>query len=191
MDATLLSLLHGFSVALQPDTNSRFALGTAQLAAGQNAAALATLQSVHTAAMSDSKMSKTAKVNIDARLMAAYSANNDAEGAAKIAAEIKQIDPSSTLPGRVLGNGYLKAGITAADAKNYDEAFKNFDLAAASGDSEVAVTADTEAAFLSTKLAKPDYKKMEAYAEKALAIKPNDRFATIEDFWASLHSGPS
>jgi tetratricopeptide (TPR) repeat protein len=162
------------AVSLQPDSDSRFALGTAQLAAGQNAAALATLQAVHASAMHDPKLSNAAKVNIDARLMAAYSANNDAAGAAKIAAEIKQLNPNSTLPGRVLGNGYLKAGVTAADAKNYDEAFKNFDLAAAQGDPEVAVTADTEAAFLSAKLAKPDYKQMQAYAEKALAVKPND-----------------
>ena len=162
------------AVALQPDSDSRFALGTAQLAAGQNAAALATLQSVHASAMHDPKLSNAAKVNIDARLMAAYSANNDAAGAAKIAAEIKQLNPNSTLPGRVLGNGYLKAGVAAADAKNYDEAFKNFDLAAAQGDPEVAVTADTEAAFLSAKLAKPDYKQMQTYAEKALAAKPND-----------------
>jgi tetratricopeptide (TPR) repeat protein len=162
------------AVSLQPDSDSRFALGTAQLAAGQNAAALATLESVHASAMHDSKLSNAAKVNIDARLMAAYSANNDTAGAAKIAAEIKQLNPNSTLPGRVLGNGYLKAGVTAADAKNYDEAFKNFDLAAAQGDPEVAVTADTEAAFLSAKLAKPDYKQMQAYAEKALAAKPND-----------------
>jgi tetratricopeptide (TPR) repeat protein len=162
------------AVALQPDANSRFALGTAQLANHQNAAALATLQSVHASSMADSKLSTAAKVNIDARLMVAYSANNDAANAAKVAAEIKQLDPSSSLAQRVLGNGYLKTGIAAADAKNYDEAFKNFDLAAAQGDAEVAVTADTEAAFLAAKVEKPDYMKMQAYAEKAIAIKPDD-----------------
>jgi hypothetical protein len=162
------------AVALQPDANSRFALGTAQLANHQNAAALATLQSVHASSMNDAKLSTAAKVNIDARLMVAYSANNDAANAAKVAAEIKQLDPSSSLAQRVLGNGYLKTGIAAADAKNYDEAFKNFDLAAAQGDAEVAVTADTEAAFLAAKVEKPDYMKMQAYAEKAIAIKPDD-----------------
>jgi tetratricopeptide (TPR) repeat protein len=161
------------AVALQPDANSKFALGAAQLANGQNAAALATLQAVH-AQMNASKLSTAAKVNIDSQLMAAYSANNDPADVSKTAAEIKQIDPTSTLPNRVLGNNYLKAGIAAADAKNYDEAYKDFDLAGSQGDQLVSVTAYTEAAFLVAKTDKPDYKKMQAYAEKAVAAKSDD-----------------
>ncbi len=91
-----------------------------------------------------------------------------------MAAEIKRLDPSSTLPGRVLGSSYLKAGVDAANAQNYDEAFKDFDQAAAQGDPEVAVTANTQAAFVVAKMDKPDYKQMQAYADKALALKPND-----------------
>jgi tetratricopeptide (TPR) repeat protein len=161
------------AVALQPDANSKFALGAAQLANGQNAAALATLQAVH-AQMNASKLSTAAKVNIDSQLMAAYSANNDPADVSKMAAEIKQIDPTSTLPNRVLGNNYLKAGIAAADAKNYDEAYKDFDLAGSQGDQLVSVTAYTEAAFLVAKTDKPDYKKMQAYADKAIAAKSDD-----------------
>ena len=77
---------------------------------------LTTLKSVHDAAMNDPKITKTAKVNIDARLMSAYLATNNSQGAQAIANEIKQLDPSSTLPGRVLGNTYLKMGVDAATA---------------------------------------------------------------------------
>jgi TonB family protein len=181
------------AVALNPDTNSRFALGTAQLANKQYADAVTTLKAVRSSAMNDPKISKSAKVNIDSRLMSAYLANGDQQDAATLAAEIKQLDPSSTLPGRVLGNTYLKMGVDAATAQKYDDAFKYYEMAAAQGDPEVAVTADTEAAFLVTKTSKPDYKKMQAYADKAIAAKPDDAQANFAEGialtgqWAQSH----
>jgi TonB family protein len=181
------------AVALNPDTNSRFALGTAQLANKQFADAVTTLKAVHASAINDPKISKSAKVNIDARLMSAYLATGDSQGAATLAAEIKQLDPSSTLPGRVLGNTYLKMGVDAATAQKYDDAFKYYEMAAAQGDPEVGVTADTEAAFLITKTPKPDYKKMQAYADKAIALKPDDAQANFAEGialtgqWAQSH----
>lgn len=182
------------AVAINPDTNSRFALGTAQLANKQYADAVTTLKAVHDAAMKDPKLPKASKVNIDARLMTAYLAANDSQGATAIANEIKQLDPTSTLPGRVLGNTYLKMGVDAATAQKYDDAFKNYDLAAAQGDPSVAVTANVEAAFLVTKTTKPDYKKMQAYADKAIALKPDDAQANFAEGialtgeWAQSHS---
>jgi TonB family protein len=181
------------AVALNPDTNSRFALGTAQLANKQYADAVATLKGVHDSAMKDPKITKSAKVNIDARLMSAYLATNNSQAAQALANEIKQLDPSSTLPGRVLGNTYLKMGVNAATAQQYDEALKNFDLAAAQGDPEVAVTANVQAAFVITKTSKPDYKKMQTYADKAIALKPDDAQANFAEGialtgeWAQSH----
>ena len=181
------------AVALDPSTNSRFALGTAQLANKQYSDAVTTLKAVRSSAMNDPKISKAAKVNIDARLMSAYLATGDSQGAQTIAGEIKQLDPSSTLPGRVLGNTYLKMGVDAASAQKYDDAFKYYDMAAAQGDPEVAVTADTEAAFLITKTQKPDFKKMQAYADKAIAAKPDDAQANYAEGialtgqWAQSH----
>lgn len=181
------------AVALNPDTNSKFALGTAQLANKQNAEAVATLKAVHDAAMNDPKMSKTSKVNIDARLMSAYLATNNSQAATALAAEMKQLDPSSTLPGRVMGNTYLKMGIDAANAQQYDAALKAFDQAAAQGDPEVQVTANVQAAFVLTKTSKPDYKKMQSYADKAIALKPDDAQANFAEGialtgqWAQSH----
>jgi tetratricopeptide (TPR) repeat protein len=169
------------AMALSPDTNSRFALGVAQLANKQNADALATLKAVSQAAMNDSKLSQTAKENIEARLMSAYLANNDTQGAQAVAAQIKQIDPSSTLPGRVMGNSYLSAGVAASNAKNFAEALKDFDQAATQGDPSVAVTAYVQAALVITKMDKPDYKQMQSYADKAIALKPDDPLANFAE----------
>jgi TonB family protein len=169
------------AVALSPDTNSHFALGVAQLANKQNADALATLKAVSQAAMNDSKLSQTAKENIDARLMSAYLANNDMQGAQTVAAQIKQLDPTSTLPGRVLGNSFLQAGVAASNAKNYTEALKDFDQAANQGDPGVAVTAYVQAALVVSKMEKPDYKQMQSYADKAIALKPDDPLANFAE----------
>ncbi len=87
----------------------------------------------------------------------------------------------------------LKPGSDAQAAKNYDGALKDFDQAAAGGDPEVAVTANTHAAFAYSAEDKPDYKRMQAYAEKALALQPNDAQANFAEGialtgqWASSH----
>jgi TonB family protein len=181
------------AVAIDPSTNSKYALGTAQLANKQYSDAIATLKPVRAAAFADPKTPTTAKVAIDSALMNAYLQTNDTQAEQATAAEIKQLDPNSPLPGRVMGNSFLKMGIDAANAKNYDQAFKDFDQAAAGGDPEVAVTANTQAALLVARMEKPDYKRMQAYADKALALKPNDAVANFAEGialtgqWAQSH----
>ncbi len=181
------------AMAIDPSTNSKYALGTAQLANKQYSDAVATLKQVHAAAFADPKTPTNAKVAIDASLMNAYMQTNDSQDMQATAAEIKQLDPSSTLPGRVMGGSLLKMGVDAATAKNYDEAFKDFDQAASVGDSDVAVTANTQAAFLVAKMDKPDYKRMQAYADKALALNPNFPQANFAEGialtgqWATTH----
>jgi TonB family protein len=167
------------AVALDQSTNSKYAITT--------------LKAVRAAAFADPKTPTSAKVAIDSALMNAYLQTNDSQAVQSTAAEIKQLDPNSTLPGRVVGASLLKMGVDAANAKNYDQAFKDFDQAAAGGDPEVAVTAYTQSAFLVAKMDKPDYKRMQAYADKALALKPNDAQANFAEGvaltaqWASNH----
>lgn len=181
------------AVALSPDTTSKFALGVAQLANKQNAEALATLKAVHDAAMNDPKFNAKAKVNVDARLMSAYLANNDAADAQTIANEIKQLDPSSSVAGLIMGNTYLKMAVAAQDAKNNADALKYFKLAAEQPNADVAVTANVSAAFLVSKTDKPDYKQMQAFADAALALKPDSPEANFAEGialtgqWAQTH----
>lgn len=169
------------AVALNPDSNSKFALGIAQAANKQYSDAVATLKQVRASAMNDPKMTKSARVNIDARLMSAYMATGDTQNAQAIANEIKQLDPSSTLPSQMIGVGYIKSARDAATAQKYDEAFKDYEMAAAQGNPDIAVTADAEAALLVPKTPKPDFKKMQAYADKAIAVKPDDPLANYAE----------
>lgn len=182
------------AVALNPaSADAKYALGVAQVANKQYSEAIATLKEAHATAFADPKTPTNAKVAIDTYLMNAYMQTNDTQDMQSTAAEIKQLDPSSTLPGRVTGNSLLKAGVDAGNAKNYDLAFKDFDQAAAAGDPEVAVTANVQAAFLVAKMDKPNYKRMQAYADKALALRPNDPQANFAEGisltgqWAQSH----
>ncbi len=169
------------AVALDPTTNTRFSLGVAQLSSGDNAAALTTLKAAHDAAMNDPKIPKASKVNIDSELLQAYVANNDQQGAQTTAAEIKQLDPSSTAGSAAMGATLIKNGQAAVEAKDTATALSDFDKAAALGDPQLSVTANTLAAFAISRSAKPDYKQMQAYADKALAIKPNDAQANFAE----------
>lgn len=181
------------AIALDSGPNSRFALGVAQLANNDNAAALASLKAAHDAAMNDSKIPVASKVNIDSELLQAYLANNDTSDAQTIAAQIKQLDPSSTAGSQAMAVSLIKSGNVAVDAKDTTTALSDFDQAAASGDPKLAVTANTLAAFAIARGAKPDYKRMQAYAEKALAVNPDDAAANFAEGialtaqWSSSH----
>lgn len=159
------------SVSLGGGTTAQLALGVAQIANKQNSEGLATLKGVHDKLFADPKTPTNVKVGIDSRLLNAYLAAGDTAGAQTAANEMKQLDPSSNVSGRVLGNHYLQLGGAALQAKNYAEAVKDFDQAAATGDSQVAVTANTQAAFALLAQEKPDGAKVKAYADKALAVK--------------------
>lgn len=169
------------AMALEPGANSRFALGVAQLANNQNAEALASLKAAHDAELSDRSLATSSKVNLDQELMRAYIANNDSAGAQQVAAEIKRLDPSSNAGSEAMGGSLLTAGVTAFNNKDYTTALADFDQAAASGSPDVAFQANVLAAKAIGNGTKPDYKRMQAYADKALAIKPNDPNANFAE----------
>jgi TonB family protein len=180
-DATQALAYAQKAVALQPVTNSRFALGVAQLASGDNAAALESLKAAHATSMSDSHIPVSSKVNIDAELLQAYLANGDQQGAKAIAAQIKQLDPSSTAADRTMGVSLIKSGQAAEANKDFATALSDFDQAAALGDPTIAVTANVAAAFATAQGPKPDYKRMQSYADKAIALQPNDAQANFAE----------
>ena len=182
------------AIALDPSSAiARFGLGSAQLANGQNADALATLKAAQSAAAADPKVPTAFKIRIDSALLQAYLANNDQQGAQQVAAQIKQLDPASTAGARAMGATLIKSGQAAAAAKDTPTALKDYDQAAALGDPEVSVTANVLAAFAIAQGTKPDYKQMQVYAEKALALKADDPEANFAEGialtgqWASGH----
>lgn len=169
------------AMSLDHGANSQFALGVAQLANGDVASALTSLKGAQSAAMADPKVPVSSKVNIDAELVEAYLANHDTAQAQAMVAQIKQLDPNSTAGSAAMALSLINAGTKAADAKDTATALSDYDQAAAVGDAKLAVTANTLAAFAIARTEKPDYKRMQAYAEKALAGNPNDASANFAE----------
>ncbi len=133
------------------------------------------------------------KVNIDAELLQAYLANGDAQAASNVAAQIKELDPSSTAGSQAMGVSLIKSGQAAETTKDFATALRDFDQAASLGDPTVEVTANVLAAFAIAQGPKPDYKRMQSYADKAIALQPNDAQANFAEGialtgqWASSH----
>lgn len=177
------------AVALLPSANTYYALGSAELQANDTASATADLKKAFDLVQADPKADTKTKVAIAAQLYQAYSKSGDTANAEKTLAVIKQLDPSNSSVGTLEGNRYLQAGNAAAQAGNHEEAVKNFEQAAAVGSPAVQVTAYAAAALQQSALVsaqktpatKDDYAKVKAYADKALAINPNDALANFAE----------
>lgn len=177
------------AVALLPSANTYYALGSAELAANDTASAVTDLKKAFDMVQTDPKADTKTKVAIAAQLYQAYSKAGDNASAQKTLAVIKQLDPTNSSVGTLQGNQYLQAGNTAAQAGNHAEALKDFEQAASVGSPAVQVTAYAAAALQQSALlqsqktpaTKDDYAKVKAYADKALAINPNDALANFAE----------
>lgn len=173
------------AVAIAPTGNSYYALGVAETNAKDYQAAAADLQKAHDLAFADPKTPSSVKANIDGYLLGAYGQSGDTAKQQQIQAELKQIDPNSTVGGRIMGNQYLAQANAAAQAGKHDEAIAAYLKAAQVGDAAVQVTAYTNAAFQSSAAQQssktPDYTVMKSYADKALAVKADDAQANFAE----------
>ena len=168
--------------ALDKSTNSLFALGVAQLnSPGKAADAVVSLKKARDDAFAMKTTNLSSKINLDSALLSAYQKVGDTANVQVVANEIKTLDPSSKLPGAILGNAFLEQARTQRTAKNWNAAVALYDQAAAAGNPDVAVTADAEAALTLQSVEKPDYAKVKAYADKALAIKSDDALANYAE----------
>jgi tetratricopeptide (TPR) repeat protein len=174
---------------MAPGANSYFALGAAEIQAGDSAAAITDLKKALDMAQSDPKADTKSKVAIASQLYQAYDKAGDTANAQKTLALIKQLDPSNSSVGLLEGNRYLEAGNSAAQSGNHAEALKDFEQAAAVGSPQVQVTAYAAAALQQSAIiqsqkstpTKDDYAKVKGYADKALAINPNDALANFAE----------
>jgi len=174
---------------LAPGPNAYYALGTAELQAGDTSSAIADLNKAFAAVQSDAKTDKKTKVAIASQLYAAYSKAGDTANAEKTLAAIKQIDPNNTSVATLEGNKFIQAANEASKAGNHSEALKDFEQAAAVGSPQIQVTAYAAAALeenavlqsQKTPPTKDDYAKVKAYADKALAINANDALANYAE----------
>lgn len=177
------------AVALAPTPSAYYALGSAELQAGDASSATGDLKKALDMAQADPHSDAKTRANIAAQLYQAYSKAGDTANAQKTLALIKQIDPSNTSVAMLQANSYLQAGIEADKAGNHVDALKDFEQAAAVGPPQAQVTAYGQAALeqnallqsQKTPATKDDYAKVKAYADKALAINPNDALANFAE----------
>lgn len=169
------------AVTMSPTTGSYFALGSAQLAAGDTANATINLKKARDMAFADGKTSTKDRVAIDSQLLQAYIKAGDMANVQTTANEIKRLDPTSTAAQMAVANEYLLAGNAASKAGNNDAALSDYERAAATGVPDAQVTGNINAAFLESRLTKPDYTKMKAYADKALAARSTDPTANYAE----------
>jgi hypothetical protein len=163
------SLAYGSkAVALANTPNSQFALGVAEIANKQYPAAISALKIVRAKATD-----KAVQLAVDRQLLSAYLNTNDDANVKATADDMKSLDPSGNASAVAMASHYIDAGTAAMNAKQFDAALKQFDLAIATGAPQAMVTANTDAAFSELSMTKPDYAKAQAYAEKALAANGN------------------
>ena len=173
-DRALSSAKH--AVELAPSFATYNALGFAEQAAGQNDAAIADLEKARSLGTSAKPADRAA---VDANLVAVYLSAGKLDLAKQIAAEAKQLDPSSNASSNEIANYYLQQATTAAAAGKTADAAAAYDQAAVAVPSQAAqMYARAALAYLGAKPT-PDNDKAKAEADKALAVDPQSAAANF------------
>ncbi len=172
------------AVAIDHSANSRYALGVAQLGAKQYSAAAETLRSVHAAVFADPHAEAQQRYALDQRILQAYVGMNDLASAQPIVDEMRKMQPSNPFPTQEIGMTYLTQGDAAKAASNDEQAIALYGKAAALGDPRVSVAAYDRSANVVASETHPDSATVKGYADKALAIDPNDTVANFFEGYA-------
>ncbi|PZR58542.1 MAG: hypothetical protein DLM50_03420 [Candidatus Meridianibacter frigidus] len=174
--------------AMQKDGNTYFAMGVAQLASGSTSEAVTNLKRAHDIAFANSRIPARDKIGIDQKLLEAYTKAGDQAGAATIAGEIKQLDPSSNAAGVAMANTHFANAKVAMDANKFDVAAQEFEAAgsANSSDQLTLVTAYANAALTVRRMDKPNLDREKADADRAIAAKSDDALANYAEGLALL-----
>ncbi|MBV9277843.1 MAG: hypothetical protein JOZ97_06375 [Candidatus Eremiobacteraeota bacterium] len=175
------------AVSLQADSNTYFALGVAQLANNQNADAAANLKRAHD--MGGGPRTIRERAVLDSYLIQAYNATGDTADANTISAELKRISPNTAAnPSMPTLPDSFNQAMTAENAGKFDDAVRLYEQSAQTTPG-IAVTAYSRAALAIGRMQPPDYRRMKAEADKALAINPNDAGANAAEGIAVVQLG--
>jgi len=166
------------AVSLSPSSNSYFALGVAQLANNNNADAAASLRRAHDSG-GGPRTTKERAV-LDTYLIQAYNATGDTADANTISAELQRISPNTSVSSTPAVPAVFNQAATADSAGRLDDAVKLYEQAAQASPG-IAVTAYARAALAIGRTDHPDYNRMKAEADKAVALNPNDAGANAAE----------
>jgi TonB family protein len=173
---------------LSPGPATLNLLGTAQIQAGEAAAAVRSLEQARSEASSDSKIDAKQRATIDANLVAAYADSGEVDKAATLLQEIRQLDPSNSTAATRVTAYYSTKGDEAAKSGDQSTAASLYDKAGALG-GPYAATMYTKEAFALMQVSKPDWKAAKSAADKALALKPDDPPANLAEGVALANDG--
>jgi tetratricopeptide (TPR) repeat protein len=177
------------ALTLQENVNTLFIRGSAYANAQKYAQAIADLEKAK--AMAAAGKADAATINaIDASLATSYVFGGQADKGIALAQQLKRRDPSNTRVDDTLASYYNQQALAAVKAGKFDEAVTNLENAAKVVPSRSVVLL-VQAANVLSQPEKPDWKRVKAEADKALAIDPNDPRANYVAGIALANSGDS
>ena len=177
------------AMALQQNVNTLFIRGSAYANAQKYPQAIADLENAKS--MAAAGKADAATINaIDASLATSYVFGGQADKGIALARELKRRDPSNTRVDDTLAAYYNQQAVAAVKAGKFDEAVANLENAAKIVPSR-AVVLLVQAANVLSQPEKPDWKRVKAEADKALAIDPNDARANYVAGIALANQGDS
>jgi hypothetical protein len=183
-DLALADAKKAASLAPGPFTDN--ALGTAESAAGDNAAALADLEKARGEA---SALKASDRVAIDLNLLNAQLDAGKDDDAKATAAEIKSLDPSNASLANVLANHYVKLALAADAAEKFDAGQADWEQAASAAPSQAASFYARAGIDELNKKTGSDLSKAKAEADKGLAADPNSALANYVEGVALAKAG--
>jgi tetratricopeptide (TPR) repeat protein len=160
------------ALALQSSVNTLFIQGTAYANAQRYPQAIADLEKAKAQATAGHADPATLNA-IDASLATSYIFGGQVDKGVALAKALKARDPSSTRVDDTLAAYYNQQAVTALQAGKRDEAVADLENAALVVPSR-AVVLYVQAANVLSQGTAPDWKRVKAEADKALAIDPND-----------------
>lgn len=156
------------AVSMGGDYSAYYALGEAQLASGDENAALGTLQQARTMAASATPAADIAtRVQIDESLMNLAAAKGDNAQLSQLSAEVSKLDPA--LGTKVVAYTYDQQGVALQKRGDSTGAIKMYEQAAAADPSWAGALEYTKAAIGYASMAVPNYLHAKADADKAIA----------------------
>ena len=177
------------ALSLSQNVNALFIRGTANANAQKYAPAIADLEKAKGMAVSGRADAATLNA-VDSSLATAYVFGGQTEKGLALAKAVKQRDPGSTRVDDTLAAYYNQQAVAAMQAGKKDEAVSDLESAAKAVPSR-AVVLYVQAANVLSQGTAPDWKRVKAEADKALAIDGNDARANYVAGIALANGGDS
>jgi TonB family protein len=175
------------ALALQANVNTLYIRATAYANSGKYASAISDFEKAK--AQASSGKSDAATMNaIDSGLVTAYLFGGQTDKGIALAKDVKRRDPSNTRVDEAMAGYYNQQATTAMQAGKKDQAVAMLEAGAQAVPSRAA-SLYLQAANILSSGTTPDWKKVKAEADKALAVDPNEGHANYIAGVALANSG--